>query len=170
MMRWGLLPFWAKDVRVGARMINARSETAATSGVFKTSFSRKRCLVVADGFYEWQTQDDGSKQPYRYTLTDGGPFAFAGLWSSWHGPEKERVLSYTIMTTTPNELVAEVHDRMPVIVDPADYDAWLDATVTDLGVAGELLRPFPAERMTVAAVSKRVNNVKNDDAACLEPG
>ena len=169
MMRWGLLPFWAKDIKIGARMINARSETAATSGAFKSSFSRKLCLVVADGFYEWQKQEDGSKQAFRYTLADGGPFAFAGLWSSWHNPEKERLLTFTIMTTTPNGLVAEIHDRMPVILDPADYDTWLDVTGADAEAACELLHPFPAERMAVTAVSKRVNNVKNDDAACLEP-
>ncbi len=163
LVRWGLVPFWAKDLKIGARMINARAETVATQGAFKEAFQRRRCLVLADGFYEWLKKPDGKRQPYHYTVADGGAFAFAGLWERWRGPDDAVVRSCTIITTDSNSLVAEVHDRMPVILDPADYATWLAEPSV------ELLRPFPAERMRALAVSDRVNSVKNDDVLCLSP-
>ncbi len=163
LVRWGLVPFWAKDVKIGARMINARAETVATQGAFKEAFQRRRCLVVADGFFEWLKQPDGSRQPYHYTMAGGGPFAFAGLYERWQGADKEIVRSCTIITTDANQLVAKVHERMPVILDPADHATWLATS------SQTLLRPFPAERMRARAVSARVNNVRNDDEQCLLP-
>ncbi len=163
LVRWGLVPFWAKDLKIGARMINARAETVATQGAFKEAYQRRRCLVVADGFYEWCKQPDGKQLPHRYTLAGGGPFAFAGLWERWKGPDDQVVRSCTIITTDANDLVAEVHDRMPVILDPTDYGTWLaDPTAA-------LLHPFSADRMHVTTVSSRVNSVKHDDAACIAP-
>ena len=158
-VRWGLVPAWAKDIKIGARMINARAETVATR--FKATFEQRRCLVVADGFYEWLKRPDGAKQPYHITLADKAVFAFAGLWERWRTPEGDPLLSCSIITTTPNERVAPIHDRMPVILAPADHGAWLAAP------DAALLRPFPADAMTATAVSSRVNNVDNDDAACL---
>ena len=161
-MRWGLVPSWAKDVKVGARMINARAETVATR--FKNTFEKRRCLVVADGFYEWLKRPDGAKQPYHITLADGAVFGFAGLWERWRNPaDGEWLDSCSIITTEPNELVTPIHDRMPVILAPADHAAWL-ATPD-----ASLLKPFPAAAMVATAVSSRVNKVDNDDAACLEP-
>ena len=161
-VRWGLVPFWAKDLKIGARMINARAETVATQGAFKEAFQRRRCLVAADGFFEWLKRDD-RRLPYWYAMADGEPFAFAGLWERWRGPDKETVRSCTIITTDANQLVGEVHDRMPVILDPADYGTWL------MEPAADLLRPFPAARMRAKAVSSRVNSVRNDDEGCLAP-
>ncbi len=162
MMRWGLIPYWATDKKIGYKTINARVESVATAPVFRAAFRQRRCLVLADGFYEWQTIGAGVKQPYRITMKDDEPFAFAGLWDSWKGPEA-RIVSCTIITGQPNGLVAEIHDRMPVILDPTDYDAWLAAKA---GV--DLLRPFPAEKMRAYRVSNRVNSPKNDDAEIIE--
>ena len=161
-VRWGLVPVWAKDVKIGARMINARAETVATR--FKDAFQRRRCLVVADGFYEWRKLADGRRQPYRITLADGGVFAFAGLWERWRNPaDNEWLLSCTIVTTDANALVAPIHDRMPVILAPEAHTPWLAAPDP------ALLKPYPADAMAMTAVSMRVNNVDNDDAACIEP-
>ena len=161
-MRWGLVPAWAKDIKIGARMINARAETVATR--FKATFEQRRCLVVADGFYEWLKRPDGRKQPQHITLADKAAFAFAGLWERWRDPaDGEWLLSCSIITTDANALVAPIHDRMPVILAPADHAAWLAAP------DAALVKPLPAEAMAATAVSMRVNNVDNDDAACLEP-
>ena len=168
LLRWGLVPSWAKDPSVGNRMINARAETAAERPAFRDAMKRRRCLVPADGFYEWQAQPGTKrKQPHLIRMADDRPFGFAGLWDTWWTGD-ERTESFTILTTSPNELIAPIHDRMPVIVAPEDYDRWLDPSVDSAGVA-DLLRPYPAEEMWVEPVGTHVNNPANDDASCAEP-
>ena len=166
-MRWGLVPFWAKDVSIGAKMINARAETVAELPAFREAFAARRCLVPADGFYEWK-KDGKARRPFRIGLRDWGPFAFAGLWERWRPADGEFVRSFTIIVTAANAAIGPIHDRMPVILDPADHAAWLDpaASAEDLGA---LLRPCPAERLALYEVSDRVNRHVNDDAACIEP-
>ena len=161
LLRWGLVPFWAKDASIGSQMINARAETLAEKPSFRNALKKRRCLVLADGFYEWKKTTTG-KAPMRISLASGEPFAFAGLWEIWDAPEGDKLRTFTIITTTPNDLVEPIHNRMPVILRPeleplwldndADKDAWLD-----------VLRPYPAELMTAYLVSKRVNFVSNDD-------
>ncbi len=146
MLRWGLIPSWAKDPKMGARMINARAETVAEKPAFRTVFRRRRCLVVADGFYEWQ-QQKGKKQPFAFRLHDGQPFGFAGLWEHWEAPDGEAIESCTILTTDANELVRPIHDRMPVILDPKDYDVWLDPALQKAESLQQLLCPYPSEAM-----------------------
>jgi putative SOS response-associated peptidase YedK len=163
--RWGLVPSWAKDPKIGNQMINARSETAATKPSFRAAMQRRRCLVPADGFYEWQAQG-GQKQPFYIGLAGGGPFAFAGLWEHWRGPDEE-FDSYTILTTTANERLQALHERMPVILCPADYDTWLDPAVAADAVQ-TLMRPYAAEEMAAFPVSREVNNPRNDTPACIE--
>jgi len=165
-MRWGLVPHWAKDPSIGNKMINARAETAASTPAFRDSFRRRRCLIVADGFYEWK-KIGRNKQPYLIRRQDGRPFAFAGLWDRW-GQDADRLESCTILTTTANEMLVELHDRMPVILGPADYDRWLDANVVDPRALQPLLDACPAEDLVVEAVSPRVNNVANDDPSVLD--
>ena len=172
-MRWGLVPHWAKDPALGARMINARSETAGRKPAFREAMQRRRCLVPADGFYEW-TQAGRGKQPYFIRRRDGAPCALAGLWEHGHagtagGEESAVVHSFTILTTAPNELVAPIHDRMPVIVAPEDFDRWLDADVRDPATLASILVPCGAELLTAHPVSRRVNTPANDDPACVEP-
>jgi len=166
LLRWGLIPFWATDAKIAQRTINARAETIATAPAFRAAFENRRCLIPASGFYEWKKLDDGTKQPYFIGLRDGAPFAFAGLWERW-SKGAAPVETFTIITGQPNSLVAPLHDRMPAILDPEDYNAWL--TATDRAALQALLQPFPAQLMTAYAVSKRVNNAKNDDPAVLEP-
>ncbi len=166
LVRWGLIPSWAKDAAIGNRLVNARAETVAETPAFRESFRRRRCLVVADGFYEWARRGAG-KQPYLIRLASGDPFGFAGLWSRWQAPDGSRVESCTIVTTAPNALVAPIHDRMPVILAPEDHEAWLDPAGGE--AAQRLLRPFPAERMALHPVSPRVGNPRNDDAGLIEP-
>lgn len=166
MMRWGLVPFWAKDRKIGSRMINARSETVAEKPAFRAAFTRRRCLVPADGFYEWR-REEGRKQPYRVCLTDGTPFAMAGLWERWDKEPGEPLLSFTILTTEPNELVAPIHDRMPVILEPEDYATWLDPSVDDRGSLEALLDAYPAGAMEAYPVSTAVNSPANDDPRCI---
>jgi putative SOS response-associated peptidase YedK len=168
-LRFGLIPHWAKDVKVGFSMINARAETVRSKGAYSGLLERRRALIVADGFYEWRTDPDGRKRPVRYTLADGGPFAFAGLWASWHDPEADAWLdSCTIITTTANGLVAPVHDRMPVILPRAAEAAWLDPELAP-AVVDALLVPYPAEEMHAAEASMLVNSVKNDGPELLDP-
>jgi putative SOS response-associated peptidase YedK len=171
LLRWGLIPFWAKDAMIGNRLINARAESAATKPAFRAAFKARRCLVVADGFYEWKKPEKkgAAKQPYRATLKGGGPFGFAGLWERWNDPETQSTVeSCTILTTDANPLLADIHERMPVIVDPADFDTWLDASVA-VERAEALLKPFPAAKMAVYPVSTRVNSVANDGPDVVEP-
>jgi putative SOS response-associated peptidase YedK len=173
LLQWGLIPFWAKDPSIGNRMINARAETAADKPAFRAAFRRRRCLVVADGFYEWQKQDGGkqpgSKQPFFISLRDRKPFAFAGLWEFWKGEDETVIESCTLLTTTPNELMRPLHDRMPVILQPRDYGLWLDRDVQDPARLIPLLRPYPAEEMDAYPVSRFVNKPENDDPRCIEP-
>ena len=168
LLRWGLVPNWTKDVIVGASMINARSETAAEKPAFKELLQRRRCLIPADGFYEWR-KTGKSKQPYCFEMMHREPFAFAGLWDNWRTLDGTALETYTILTTTPNQLLADVHDRMPVILPSASYDRWLDPGFRDLAAITEMLKPYDAEQMRRYAVSTRVNNVANDDRECSEP-
>lgn len=143
---WGLIPSWAKDAKLAAKMINARAETVAEKPAFRSPFRSRRCLIIADGFYEWKKLDRG-KQPYLMRMADGGPFAFAGLWERWHDPTGQVIESATLITTEPNELLREIHDRMPVILDRCDYETWLDPARRDANELCALLRPFDPKRM-----------------------
>ena len=160
LMRWGLIPHWAKDPKIGARMINARSETVAEKPVFRDSLRRRRCLVLADGFYEWQ-RTGGSKRPMRIVMRTGEPFAFAGLWSVWRDPNGNRIPSCSIITTTANDLLSPIHDRMPVILPKALEGFWLDASVDDPGTLGSVLTPYADEAMEAYEVSTLVNSAAN---------
>ena len=164
--RWGLLPHWAKDERIAFKMINARAETLAEKPAYRSLLGKYRCLVVADGFYEWTVGPDGKKQPIHFRLTDGGLFAFAGLWTCRTGDAGELVESCTIITTRPNELVAPVHDRMPVILPREFEEEWLDLDVSKEH-ALSLLQPYPAGAMLAVAASGRANSVRNDDPSLL---
>jgi putative SOS response-associated peptidase YedK len=168
LVRWGLIPWWAKDSAGAARMINARSETAATTPAFRDAMTLRRCVIPADGFYEWK-KTGKSKQPYCFEVNDGKLFAFAGLWDRWKDPSGQSVKSCSILTTTPNAVTSAVHDRMPVILDPDCYDLWLDPGMHDVRVVSDMLKPFDARLMRSYPVSSRVNHVANDDGACSTP-
>ena len=164
---WGLVPHWMKTPPKDARMINARSETVAEKPAFRDSFRAKRCLVPADGFFEWRKEADG-KQPYLIRSTRGGPLAIAGLWASWRREGSPKLESCTLLTTTPNELMQPIHDRMPVFLPPEAWDLWLDPSVSDRGRLEALLHPAPEDWLEAYPVSKHVNSPRNDDAKCLE--
>lgn len=168
-LRWGLIPSWAKDKTIGNRLINARAETVAEKPSFRSAFKRRRCLIVADGFYEWQRLDQGkAKQPYFIHLRDPHPFAFAGLWERWQDQASGEVIeSCTILTTAPNQLMAVIHNRMPVILPPSAYESWLDPTLSTPESLTPLLYPFEAKAMASYPVSNHVNNPRYDDPACL---
>jgi putative SOS response-associated peptidase YedK len=166
--RWGLIPSWAKDRGIGNQLINAQAETVPTKPAFRAAFRKRRCLVPADGFYEW-TQQGGQKQPYYIRLRDGGPFAIAGLWEHWEGQEGGPVDSCTLLTTSANDLIGAFHHRMPVILNPTNYDLWLDAAVQEAGRLQALLQPYPSENMVAYPVRTMVNNPANDDPGCIEP-
>jgi putative SOS response-associated peptidase YedK len=162
-MRWGLIPSWAKDASIGTRTLNARSETVTTTPAFRESIRRKRCLIPADGFYEWQKM--GSvKQPYCFEVGEGDVFALAGLWDEWTSPDGEIIESCTILTTEPNTLVSDLHNRMPVIVPPEKYEVWLDPDVTDFVEIRDILQPYEPTLMRRYPVSTKLNNSKHDDA------
>jgi putative SOS response-associated peptidase YedK len=168
MLRWGLIPSWAKDAKIGYRLINARADTVATKPSFRSAFKRRRCLVVADGFYEWK-RDGNVKQPFFIHRNDEEPFAFAGLWEGWENSEDgKEVQSCSLITTEANELMAPIHDRMPVILLASTYDRWLDADepVSNLQA---LLKPYPADEMAAYPISTYVNSPKNQGAKCIEP-
>ena len=167
LMRWGLIPSWAKTVS-GPPMINARSETAATMPAFRDPMKSRRCLIPADGFYEWQRKGN-TKQPFCFEVSDGELFAFAGLWDRWKDPSGQWIRSCSILTTTPNVVTSAAHDRMPVILDRDNYDLWLDPGMTDVAAVSEMLKPYDAQLMRSYAVSARVNSVANDDAECSTP-
>lgn len=167
MLRWGLIPSWAKDLTIGAKLINARAETVAEKPAFRSAFRHRRCLVIADGFYEWQLQK-GKKQPFYFRLQDGQPFAFAGLWETWQAPDGEKIDSCTLLTTTANSLLRSVHDRMPVILKPEDYDRWLDPQIQKSEQLQPLLQSYSSEAMTAYPVSTKVNNPTNDSPECIE--
>lgn len=166
-LRWGLVPSWAKDSSMAARMINARAETVSQKPSFREAFKKRRCLVPADGFYEWRGEK-GAKQPYRILSPDRGLFALAGLWERWQKGAGEPLETFTIITTEANAKLAPVHHRMPVILGPADFERWL---APDLAAneAQELLRPAPEGAVDFHAVSRHVNNARNDDPGCIEP-
>lgn len=167
LLRWGLVPFWAEDPAIGSRMINARGETLAEKPSFRTALKKRRCLVLADGFYEWKKTPDG-KTPMRITLRSREPFALAGLWETWKGPAGDLLRTFTIITTSPNELLESIHNRMPVIL-PREHEAiWLD-NAADQAIWLDMLRPYPADLMTAYPVSKRVNHVGNDDPQLVQP-
>jgi putative SOS response-associated peptidase YedK len=168
LVRWGLIPSWAKDASVAARMINARSETAATKPAFRDALKFRRCLIPADGFYEWQ-RTEKAKQPYCFEVSEGELFAFAGLWERWKDPSGQWVKSCSILTTTQNPVTSAVHDRMPVILDRGDYDVWLDPGMTNVEAASEMLKPCDARLMRCYPVCTRINHVANDDEECSAP-
>ena len=171
-LHWGLIPSWAKDPTIGARMINARSETAGEKPAFRSALRRRRCLVPADAFYEWQKRA-GGKQPYCIRMRDGRPFAFAGLWERWRHPEGEGeeiepIESFSLLTPTPTARMKSIHDRMPVIIPRQAYELWLDEEVQDPARLEKLFAPISGGLMEAYPVSRRVNSPRNDDAACLE--
>jgi putative SOS response-associated peptidase YedK len=168
LMRWGLIPSWAKDTSGAARMINARSETAHTLPAFREAMKLRRCLVPADGFYEWQRRGS-AKQPFCFEVGEGGLFAFAGLWERWRDPSGQWLKSCAILTTTPNAVTSAIHDRMPVILDPDSYDLWLDPGMQNVTAISDLLKPFDARLMRCYPVSTRINHVVNDDEECSAP-
>ena len=178
--QWGLVPSWAKDSSIGAKMINARAETVAEKPAFRAAFRRRRCLIPASGFYEWQKRPveggrDGPKQPFWISAADGGLLTFAGLWETWLSPAGDALQTCAIVTTTANDSLAPIHARMPVILAPRDFDAWLAVSRdggdrgSDLTVVQDLLRPASAEVTTAWPVSTQVNNVRNDAPALVEP-
>jgi putative SOS response-associated peptidase YedK len=170
MLRWGLVPWWAKDLKVSFSNINAKAETVAEKPAFRDAFRERRCIIPADGFYEWKKIDAKTKQPYAIVMKDRSVFGFAGLWERWKDRASgEMIQSCTIITTTPNEVCAALHDRMPVILEPKDYARWLGEEATDPPHLMAMLRPYPAEAMEAYPVSARVGNVKNTDATLFEP-
>jgi putative SOS response-associated peptidase YedK len=166
--RWGLVPAWAEDAAVGSRMINARAETVAEKPAFRGAFRARRCLVPADGFYEWATRR-GRKQAYHIGLSHGAPFGFAGLWERWVDPSGGALESCTLLTCDAVASIRAIHARMPVILDPAAYEAWLDPALGDPAVLSALLRAPPDESCVCHPVSDRVNDVRFDDPACMAP-
>ncbi|HLF25973.1 MAG TPA: SOS response-associated peptidase [Anaerolineae bacterium] len=170
LFRWGLIPSWAKDPAVGNRLINARAETLSEKPAFRAAFKRRRCLILADGFYEWRKEPDSkTKTPMYIRLKSDEPFAFAGLWEVWRSPEEETVLSATIITGEPNSLVAKIHDRMPVILKPDAYERWLDPAEQAPQALAGLLKPYPATQMKAYPVSKLVNKPGVDSPECIAP-
>ena len=170
--RWGLVPHWAKDPKIGSRMINARSETLAEKPSFRTAYRRRRCLILADGFYEWRKDmREGKvvKTPMYIRMRSGEPFAFAGLWETWRSPEDDTWLTCTIITTTPNSLLEDIHNRMPVILKPDTYEQWLDPAEQNPSRLQEWLKPYPASQMTAYPISTFVNSPANDSPACIAP-
>jgi putative SOS response-associated peptidase YedK len=167
--RWGLIPSWAKEKKIGARMINARSETAADKPMFRSSFTKRRCLIPIDGFYEWERKVKGKLPHYIYGA-DGKPLPVAGLWSTWNDPETdERLLTCTILTGSPNPLLAKIHDRMPIIMPPDLWDVWLDPSMIDKETIKGLMTVYPADQMGEYAVSTMVNKVQNNSIDLITP-
>jgi putative SOS response-associated peptidase YedK len=168
MNKWGLIPAWSKDAKIGFSLTNARAETVAEKPAFRSAFKSKRCLIPADGFYEWRAISAKVKQPYHFARLDGGLLGLAGLWERWTNPESHSVETCTIITTTPNRVTAPVHDRMPVILAPGDYAVWLDARSTADDLLA-MLKPYPADEMTAVAVSSYVSNARNQGPQYLLP-
>ncbi len=166
LLRWGLVPFWAKDAKLAYTTINARAEEVAAKPAFREALKKRRCLVPADAFYEWQKLDAKTRRPHAIALRSGEPYAFAGLWERWQAREGSPLETFTIITTDANEVTEPLHDRMPVILEPRDYDRWLDAG-DPARPPIDLLRPYPAEKMLAWPVSNRVGNVRNDDPELL---
>ena len=167
-MKWGLIPHWAKDPSISMSTINAKSETAATKPAFRDPLKFRRCLIPADGFYEWK-RTVKAKQPFCFEIKDGELFAFAGLWDGWKDASGNWIKTCSILTTTPNALTATIHDRMPVILDRESYDLWLDPRMQNIVVIADLLRPYDPNSMRCYPVSTRINHVANDDEECSRP-
>jgi putative SOS response-associated peptidase YedK len=165
--KWGLIPSWAKDTSMGARLINARAETVEEKPSFRQAFKQRRCIIPADGFYEWR-REGGKKQPFFFRMRDERPFGFAGLWERWEGEAGEAINSCTILTTEANEVLRPVHERMPVILHPDDYELWLDADARKRDLVKELLRPYAAEEMLGYPVSATINSPRNQGANLVE--
>ena len=168
LLRWGLVPSWAKSPDTGMKMINARVETVSERPAYRRAFDRFRCLIVADGFYEWQPASNGPKQPFHITRDDGGLFSFAGLWSIWHAPDGGKLRTCTILTTAANDMIRSLHDRMPVILEPATEEEWLDLE-TPASRVEQILAGLPARRTALAPVSLAVNDARYDGPECLAP-
>jgi putative SOS response-associated peptidase YedK len=168
MLKWGLIPAWAKDAAIGNEMIMARADTVADKPAFRDAFRRCRSLIVADGFYEWQ-KTNGKKQPYFIGLKDQSPFAFAGLWERWNNPEGDAVESCALITTEADAIVRPIHDRMPVILQRQDYEQWLDLENQNTMSLQKLLQPYPGEAMMAYPVSSFVNNPRNEASRCVDP-
>ena len=168
-MRWGLIPFWAKDMKIGYRMINARGETVAEKPSFRTALRKRRCLILADGFYEWQKLGGKQKRPMRITLKSEEPFAFAGLWETWKNPEGELIKSCTIITTSANEFLSPIHDRMPVILPQEQESFWLDNEVEDPVALSSVIASYPDDGMDAFEVSTLVNNTRNKGPEVMDP-
>jgi putative SOS response-associated peptidase YedK len=174
-LQWGLVPRWSKDPDIGGKMINARAETVAEKNSFKSAFKKRRCLILADGFYEWARNETGSgpKQPYYIRMETGTPYAFAGLWETWEGEDgrggTKKIHSTTIITTDANELMSGIHHRMPVILPPESYATWLDTSIQETEELMPLLAPYPSDQMEAYPVSTFVNKPANDDPECVEP-
>lgn len=167
-LQWGLVPSWAKDPEIGHKMINARAETLAEKPSFRDAFKKRRCLVVADGFYEWR-RTGTEKVPMYIRLKSGRPFAFAGIYETWYSPEGNKLSTCAIITTGPNDLMKPIHDRMPVIIPESEYDKWLDRKITETEVLRPLLVPYPAEEMVAYEVSKQINSPRNNSEKCIAP-
>ncbi|MEA5583409.1 SOS response-associated peptidase [Nodularia harveyana UHCC-0300] len=171
-LRWGLIPRWMKEPGMGVKLINARAETVAEKPAFRGAFYHRRCLVLADGFYEWK-RENGKKQPFYFQLSEGTPFGFAGLWEKWQPlaskSEGEEIISCTILTTAANELVKPIHQRMPVILAPQDYDLWLNHQMQTPELLQQLLCPYPDQAMTGYPVSSLVNDSRQNSAECIIP-
>ena len=168
-VRWGLVPGWADDPKIGYKMINARSETAATKPGYRGAMKYRRCIVPCSGFYEWKRVSDKTKQPHHITVEGVDVFGLAGLWELWQDPAGNELETMSILTCPPNELMADIHDRMPVILEPKSYDAWLDTDQQDAAKAAKLLKPYPADKMVAWPVSTYVNKAGNEGERCLEP-
>jgi putative SOS response-associated peptidase YedK len=166
-LRWGLIPHWAKDSKMGAKLINARAETVAQKPSFRSAFRHSRCLIIASGFYEWQQQEN-RKQPFCIQQIDGLPFAFAGLWSTWQSQDGETISTCTIITTEANEIMIPIHKRMPVILKSTDYDLWLAPTVQQPELLQSLLKPYDSDKLKAYPVSNLVNNPRHDSPECLK--
>ncbi len=166
LMRWGLVPYWAKDAKIGYSTINARAEEAAAKPLYREAFKKRRCLIPADAFYEWQQLNQRKKRPFAFALQSGEPYAFAGLWERWKPRDGEPLETFTILTTDPNALAERVHNRMPVILEPRNYSRWMEPG-DPARPPIDLLRPYPAEKMHSWPVDERVGNVRNNDAELL---
>jgi putative SOS response-associated peptidase YedK len=168
MLRWGLIPSWAADPSIGARLINARSETASVKPAFRAALRRRRCLIAADGFYEWQ-RTGRTKQPFLFRMRRQSPFGFAGLWETWEGPDHAALTTCTILTTEASDPVRPIHDRMPIIVRPEDYATWLDPAIQPADAIAELLRPWAGDALLAQRVGMWVNSPSHEDRRCIEP-
>lgn len=167
-LKWGLIPPWAKEEKIGNKMINARAETIAEKPSYRNAFRRKRCLIPADSFYEWKRNEDGTKTPMRITLQSGELFSMAGLWEQWNSPEGASIFTCTVITTAANSLMSDIHDRMPVILKPQDEKVWLNHSMSSQKSLSDLLKPFDPDLMEAYEVSSLVNSPKNNSIDLIQ--